>query len=1328
VTGTEARSAVADPHSAELEALSGQTLATLSGAEAITRLERAICRSAVAREQAVAEGLALAGFRAASLTGSPALAGAGGIALSGASCVHHVQGVPVGGARGTFELAASSVQQALDHCLAAHLLSQRLGRPGLCSLAPSLSRSLTLVEVPDDALVGALLGSESGPAEPDAGPGRALELARWALRAVSERTGRPADLLDYQGDAGAEVVLVASGAEVAPARELARSLSAASVPAGALALSLLEPFPRGSLRDALARARTVFVVSERARRELLVARLRGAIPSGCALHPLPAVGIAELLERMKPQLPPHAAAAEPPTPTRTLPCRRLALAPAGPWAEQTAREIVTALGQLGPLKLAPRTRERTGTTLLAWESEALGAGGDLLLAADPGLLDPRRALSVVRPGGTLLVVSVAGSPQALARALPPEVRSAIRERELRLHWVTVPDAESEASREPHGGAAFLVGAALAALVGSESPGAADAVARRLERGGQAAVARRLRAGAAGLQRVDPAALDPEHHREELDFRPRPELPRMPASLDDENERRSWARRIQRFHLAGAAQEPAPLATLRPAALASLAESLGGNASQPFVLVASGRTEQPLAVRRLAELLSEAIGTLQREGRSLRSLADNLERLVTLSAQQLAEGPGAVALHELLSSAGAHLLRELALPESEERVLGEDLAALCELVPGEAPVLDVRAETPLVLYRRVLEAVREPLHERFAAELERLREQLRDLLELDRMASERGRTPQALSAALGGSASDHLDPEALSRTLPDAAGSSVLDDERRDRIREALAILERHMDDRAELPRVILIEPPAAGPAEAEGVQRHPDPLAAAEGVQRHPDPLAAAIGVFDGTSRRMAALFRAVRTARLEVAGRYRPEIHDAALADLEWQALHADELALLPAVVVLSSGQRLRQRDQGSLSELLRSSRPVHVIVRDEVGAQDEAEDLSRFHVDLGYLVIAHREALAIATTLARPERLVEGLTRMVRAPRPGVVVVHLPALEPAPLRSLLAEAALQGRACLDIRYEPDAGSSWADRFDLAGNPEPERPWPIHAIRYLDGDTERSLELALTFADAVAFEPAYRGNFRVIPRAAWNEDQLPLAEYLERFDPEAPEPAVPFLWLIGEDETLQRAIVTRELALASRDRLRGWRVLQELAGHANVFAERAAEAARSQALDEADQRTAELARAHAEELERARGDAARESMERLAAVLIRPDGLPQTVAAPPAPAPPTLPEPAAAEPAPPPEPEEEAAPSFDEPYIDAALCTSCNECTDLNPRLFRYNADKQAYIADASAGSFAELVKAAELCPARCIHPGKPREGEASATPALIERAAAFN
>jgi ferredoxin len=479
-------------------------------------------------------------------------------------------------------------------------------------------------------------------------------------------------------------------------------------------------------------------------------------------------------------------------------------------------------------------------------------------------------------------------------------------------------------------------------------------------------------------------------------------------------------------------------------------------------------------------------------------------------------------------------------------------------------------------------------------------------------------------------------------------------------------------------------------------------------------------------------LFRVVRIARLEAAAEYQPELHDRVLADLSWEGFSADELALVPPVVVVTTGQRVRQRDGGSLTELLCSSRPVHVIIQDQIAAPDEAEDLSRFHMDLGYLVMAHREAFAVGSSLARPDRMTEGLVRMGCALRPAVALVQLPAQEPDAWHALRIEAALHGRICPDFRYDPDAGSSWAERFDLGGNPQPESAWPVYPVSYLEGGAEQTLEVSLTFADTAALEPAYQRQLWVIPPAGWNDTQLPLAEYLERIDPEGREKWVPYIWIVDGQGALQRAVVTRELAMVSRDRLRAWRVLQELGGHANAFAERAAAQAREEALAEAASQRAELEKSHAEELERIGGEAARESMERLAAVLLSPDGVVSAapMAAPAAPAPAAIPAEVAAE-APAVEEvpeEEEVGLVFDEPFIDSALCTTCNECTQINGQLFKYNADKQAFIADATAGSFAELVKAAELCPAKCIHPAKPRGGDSTATPELIERAAPFN
>jgi ferredoxin len=1314
-------------HVEKSEVETAQILEISSGREAVARVENNICPEAVTREPAVAEGLALAGMRAASLSDGWLSEGSSGFAAPGASCVHHVNGTPGHEGAGVFELAASSPQQAVDQSLAAHLLSYRLGRSGVCSLASALAEDLSPVHLPGPGLVAAVLDTGAGPREPDAGPERILEMASEALRAVAESTGRPEDVVTYQGAADAQLVLVGSGAGAAAAQDAAEALSAAGVPAASLSVNLIRPFPEAPARDALATANTIFVVEDPAAGGTLLARVRAAVGKEAQIEPVATAAPGELLAIVAERLPQAGF-----DPTRiTVPAAepggRLVVAPAGPWAERTLREVAAVFGLLGPLQVARRTITESGATRLAWSGEAIPeVRQDLLLASHPALLEPQGALSQISSGGIAVILSKASSSEELAGLVSPKTRDFLREREIQVHWLAAPSlGNGKAGGEADQATALaLAGAALAVLrQRAGEAGAPAQVAARLEAVGRSAAARWLRDGAVRVQALDPADLDPSRFVEELDFRPTQKLPRMPEPVDDPEEKERCSRLIRRFHLTGKAElGAAPGPFVWPAALATLRETFSETSPHPFVLVRSDDPEQPVRACGLRSILAEGIERLQGGGSPARSLSDNRERLAYLMARALIQRAPGVKLGDLLAEGGKALAAELDLPGEEQEVLVGDLEALKGAIPAEATVLDIREDTPLRLYVAVREAIRGPLHQRFLEELGRLAEQLRDLLLLDRMGSSEGRAPEALRSAFGDSGVAHVDMEALSRILPSGQGPQGLDPGRRHRIQEALTVIEQHLEDPDALPSVICLRPPDLGIS-----------LPGQE-TWEHPDPLAAAIGLFDGMSRRLAPVFRAARIARLETSGQYLPEQHDELLADLDWEAFSAGELAVVPAVGVITSGQRVRQRDGGSLSELLCSSRPVHVIIQDEVVPLDEAEDLSRFHMDLGYLVMAHREAFAVGSSLARPDRLVDGLARMSRALRPAVALVHLPALDPPVWAPLRTEVALQGRVCPDFGYDPDSGSSWAERFDLEGNPQVASPWPIQQVTFLEDGTEQTLEVALTFADTVALEPAFQRHLWVIPLAGWDDGQLSLAEYLARVDPEGRERGIPYLWVVDEDGFLQRAVVTRELAMVCRDRLRGWRVLQELGGHANVFAERAAAKAREEALAEAEAQRAELEQAHAEELERVGNEAAQESMERLAAVLLNPEGLVGAVPAPAKPAAP--PAPVSAEPA------EEAAPEapaveeapeeeplgFDEPFIDSALCTTCNECTQLNGQLFKYNADKQAFIADPNAGSYAELVKAATLCPAKCIHPGKPRSDDPTATPEMIERAAPFN
>jgi ferredoxin len=80
-----------------------------------------------------------------------------------------------------------------------------------------------------------------------------------------------------------------------------------------------------------------------------------------------------------------------------------------------------------------------------------------------------------------------------------------------------------------------------------------------------------------------------------------------------------------------------------------------------------------------------------------------------------------------------------------------------------------------------------------------------------------------------------------------------------------------------------------------------------------------------------------------------------------------------------------------------------------------------------------------------------------------------------------------------------------------------------------------------------------------------------------------------------------------------------------------------------------------------------------------------------------------------------------------DEAWIETARCPSCNECQNINDKMFKYNDNKQAYIVDVRLGTYRQMVEAAEACQVSIIHPGKPWNPDEPGLDELVARAEAF-
>jgi ferredoxin len=1272
------------------------TWSAASGRDAVSATVRAICGNGAVANAATAEGLALAGRRTARLPS----AAAPSAELRGRSAwvLHAVRSnVDSPGVFGAFELVAASHQEAVDHCLVGQILAARLGKAGICSIEAELDAGLGLYRPLVAELTEPLLATNGGPVG-------IAQAARAAFEDAAKATGRALGAIEPHRVDGAKHLIIAVGAARSLARRVVDALRDRGFPFGAVGIALLRPFPAAALAPLL-RDRRVAVMTSSAFEssdlaagvELALALGGGSQGAGVA-HVLaePDSILASLAEIFG--LRPEAAA--PLSEPAASPSVVLGAAPAGARAEALLLAIAAALGD-GEISLW-RPGASDGMSLLAIGKSAPDSsrGVDLLIAAHPQLLVPTGVLAALRDGASVLVGARADSTRALAGQFSAAQRELFASRKLELAWFDVsPTSEPPAAETGWNDAWRSVISAAASAVarrlGKRTPELASGNAPRAVDTTELA-----RAPSGNGQLASSAS-----------------LPVMPERSPETGAR--WIKALRRFHVTGrAAAGLDALLPLAPAATTSLVARDGIAGDYPLVLREIADT---LDVVPLRSMLEQALADLARLGEPAPIIESHLDRFVALAAAAL-RGHGARPLRPLLEGVCGQFADAFSVSDSARSTLDLQLAALAAALPDNGQLLGLGPHAHIELYSAVMRTEHRHRTRVRLAEVRQLVQRLRDVLEADSMNSPEAISASALAAKLGSVASALLDMDALAIRLTPARGPGRLEPARRARIEATLATLERKLEQAQGAPELYVVH---AGQV--------PDALELGNARRIcHAGALGVAAGLFDGMAEQAAELFRAIRIARLELAGAYDPARHDEAVRCLDWQAFTEDELKSLTPLVVVESCERVWASSLDEMSALLRSGRPVHVLVEEQL-LQSAVDAPSA----LGYLLVAHREAVVVQSTLALPQHLARGFTQMARALRPAVSVIAMrppPGPVPAWLR---LSAAHEGRALPCFRYDPEAGHSWAECFEIDANPDSEQPWPRHSVVHAGPDGEQRLDLAFTFADAVALDASQRRHFHLIPPEAWSDDQIELAGWVA-----APSSAVPselpFIWVIDEDGKLARAVVSRELAFACRERLRIWRILQELGGAANEHARRAALSARAQALVEAQAERDALAVLHAEELERVRSDSVGEAMDRLARALLDPDSLSgstaparkqELVAPAAASAPsvePTATAPSASAAAPAAKPEEEV--SFDDPFIDTPLCTTCNECTQLNPSLFKYNADKQAFIADARAGTFLQLVTAAEKCPAACIHPGKPSNDDSTVNEDLLARAAKFN
>ncbi len=726
---------------------------------------------------------------------------------------------------------------------------------------------------------------------------------------------------------------------------------------------------------------------------------------------------------------------------------------------------------------------------------------------------------------------------------------------------------------------------------------------------------------------------------------------------------------------GSGLDPIGGLDLRPALLAPYRDLAALRHDFPLVLLERADGEFVKSLSTVVDAMLKEVAPRGVEGERLRRHALQLEREIRHAVDAGATG----TLAELWDSAAAKL------GAREDETLEQVLLHAGTGLPANGAVVGCAPEMPAQLITHAWQATTRARARQFHHDLARLVLKLSDILRAAFSHSQAGREPQSLKASVGGSHQDAFDFDALSRIVGKGVPQDELPSARRARLLHALGVLESQR----------FYPPPK--PADLTDLAALAEGDAAAEYFSFRFDNCRDAAEAFRQRLPEVLQLVKAMAVAELEAKGGYVEAEHDFYFDALDEHALSADDLARFPDYLVCIPPDRNDAPENTRLMALLSSGLPAKVLVQTSELLEDASIGAGQFAfgvrsarlataaMGLGGMFVLQAGA---SNLYALKGQIARGLA--CRGPA-LFSVFAAPSQEGATLPPYLsAAAAMQSRAFPAFSYDAAAGGDWATRFSLENNPQPEADWPLETLEYADTTLQRASEsCAFTFADFLLCDPRCSPHFARVPRERWNAAMLPAADWLVLPEQEAGQ-RVPYVLAVGPDDVLQRVIVDARLMQATRRCLLLWRRLQEHGGVHDSHAERLL--AREKAARAAAQ-AATLAAATPNAAAAATPAAPAE-----AAAVVAPEG-------------------------------EAAAPahSRDEAWIDTPRCPSCNECQLINDRMFGYDERKQAFIKDLTAGTYRQLVEAAESCQVAIIHPGQPRNPKEPGLEELLLRAEPF-
>jgi len=721
---------------------------------------------------------------------------------------------------------------------------------------------------------------------------------------------------------------------------------------------------------------------------------------------------------------------------------------------------------------------------------------------------------------------------------------------------------------------------------------------------------------------------------------------------------------------------------------------------------------------LKDVITNCLYEIAPEESDAHILKANINRIVNIANDQLSDSP------QLFQSSIIKILDEL---EKQLDVTGDEvsnfnssLKNLKKSLPTCGALLPYTINTSFQLLEAVMINTLNQSRKKLAYDISQLKCRLNDLLRVDREKNPNAQSAEKTKDSLG-FADSMFNFDKLTTMVPNA-GAESMGEERVNRITAVVKDLEAG--------ETILSQKGFLFVDEKLHNNKNIDwkNLFGTTTIEAYKKGAgcSSATSAFNKNIASWEKLFVAVRVGTLEVNSDYHTDVHDDFFTHFGWENFSTSELKNCPHFIMIADDVQLFETELSQLSAMLSKNIPAKVIAvkRNNLSGTD-----LHAQTELGALMLSHKNIYVAQSTSITPKYLFNNFSNGLNSFAPAFFNVLNVDAETHNNPYLWTSSAVESRDFPGFSYEGTLGTSWGSRFEVEQNPQANLQYPIHKLTVVNAEGEKEeMEFPFTFADFVALCPDNKNHFMVIDSSAWNENLIDLTDYISN-SADDNIGKVPFIWMMDATNELHKVAVSWDVVLATQERLDFWRFLQENSGINNYHVSQAVEATKAEMQEELEQKIAEINAEKEAEIQSVKDEESGKVMENLTSVLLNLDTTNLATTSTPAQRAAPSSAPAEATDAPTEEaPVEEESMLSNDPYIDTALCTSCNECINMNGQLFKYNGDKMAFIADAKAGSFKELVEAAELCPVGIIHPGSPLNADEADLDDLTERAAKFN